>query len=134
MWLVANEDVKGVCDSVDIHKGERILMEMSRKFTLEDIRQLAFQSNFYVQVAVCSCPTLLWQPPGSASQPPGSAHNPLGLPHAVKQLSCSHISASDLFQISRILSVRSEQKHVCSTASMSNMYHTSTALPSLFFV
>ncbi len=52
MWLVANEDVKGVCDSVDIHKGERILMEMSRKFTLEDIRQLAFQSNFYVQVAV----------------------------------------------------------------------------------
>ncbi|DBA68320.1 TPA: hypothetical protein ACH3X2_013633 [Trebouxia sp. C0005] len=49
MWLVANEDVKGVCDSVDIHKGERILMEMSRKFTLKDIRQLAFQSNFYVQ-------------------------------------------------------------------------------------
>lgn len=49
MWLVANEDVKGVCGSVDIHKGERILMEMSRKFTLQDIRQLAFQSNFYVQ-------------------------------------------------------------------------------------
>ena len=66
MWLVANEDVKGVCDSVDIHKGERILMEMSRKFTLEDIRQLAFQSNFYVQVAVCSCPTLLWASCGSA--------------------------------------------------------------------
>ena len=66
MWLVANEDVKEVCDSVDIHKGERILMEMSRKFTLEDIRQLAFQSNFYVQVAVCSCSTLLWASCGSA--------------------------------------------------------------------
>ncbi len=64
MWLVANEDVKGVCDSVDIHKGERILMEMSRKFTLEDIRQLAFQSNFYVQVAA---PPFSGYPPGSAS-------------------------------------------------------------------
>ena len=74
MWLVANEDVKGVCDSVDIHKGERILMEMSRKFTLEDIRQLAFQSSSG------SCSTLLW-----ALQGP---------PCAVKQLSCHHNSAS----------------------------------------
>ena len=73
MWLVANEDVKGVCDSVNIHKGERILMEMSRKFTLEDIRQLAFQSNFYVQVAA----------------PPFFGH-PRGLPCAVKQRSCGH--------------------------------------------
>ncbi len=64
MWLVANEDVKGVCDSVDIHKGERILMEMSRKFTLEDIRQLAFQSNFCVQVAT---PPFSGYPVGSAS-------------------------------------------------------------------
>ncbi len=52
MWLVANEDVTGLLDGVDIYKGERILMEMSRKFTPEDIRQLAFQSNFYVQVAL----------------------------------------------------------------------------------
>ena len=57
MWLVVNEEVKGLFDSVDILKGERILMEMSRKFTPEDIRQLAFQSNFYVQVgsAVIAC-------------------------------------------------------------------------------
>ena len=74
MWLVANEDVKGVCGSVDIHKGERILMEMSRKFTLQDIRQLAFQSNFYVQVAA----------------PPASGPHPLGPPRAIKLLSCSH--------------------------------------------
>ena len=50
MWLVAEEDVLQVIEGVDISKGERVLMEMSRKFTLEDIRQLAFQSNFYVQV------------------------------------------------------------------------------------
>lgn len=50
MWLVAEEDVFQVIEGVDIRKGERVLMEMSRKFTPEDIRQLAFQSNFYVQV------------------------------------------------------------------------------------
>lgn len=50
MWLVAEEDVLQVIEGVDIRKGERVLMEMSRKFTPEDIRQLAFQSNFYVQV------------------------------------------------------------------------------------
>lgn len=57
MWLVVTEEVKGLFDGVDILKGERILMEMSRKFTPEDIRQLAFQSNFYVQVgfAVIVC-------------------------------------------------------------------------------
>jgi len=82
MWLVANEDVKGVCDSVDIHKGERILMEMSRKFTLEDIRQLAFQSDFYVQVAA----------------PPFSGY-PLCTPCATKQLSCSPNAACVLILI-----------------------------------
>lgn len=54
MWLVAEEDVLQVIEGVDIQKGERVLMEMSRKFTPEDIRQLAFQSNFYVQVSVCT--------------------------------------------------------------------------------
>ena len=54
MWLVAEEDVLQVIEGVDIRKGERVLMEMSRKFTPEDIRQLAFQSNFYVQVLVAS--------------------------------------------------------------------------------
>lgn len=113
MWLVANEDVKGVCDSVDIHKGERILMEMSRKFTLKDIRQLAFQSNFYVQVAA----------------PPFSGH-PLGPPHAVKQLSCSHKASffgcdvSDLC----IVPVENPQPHACSKASTLDR----TALPSSF--
>lgn len=56
MWLVAEEDVLQVIEGVDISKGERVLMEMSRKFTPEDIRQLAFQSNFYVQVRVCRVP------------------------------------------------------------------------------
>lgn len=65
MWLVANEAVPGVVDGVDIHKGERILMEMSRKFTPEDIRQLAFQSNFYVQVSSC-------RPPPTGSREPDS--------------------------------------------------------------
>ena len=51
MWLVANDDVPDVVEGVSILKGERILMEMSRKFTPEDIRQLAFQSDFYVQVS-----------------------------------------------------------------------------------
>ena len=56
MWLVANEDVPNVVEGIDIHKGERILMEMSRKFTPENIRQLAFQSGFYVQVCRLSFP------------------------------------------------------------------------------
>lgn len=53
MWLVANEEIHMV-DDIYIAKGERILMEMSRKFTLEDIRQLAFQSDFYVQVTAAA--------------------------------------------------------------------------------
>lgn len=58
MWLIANEAVH-ISDDITIAKGERILMEVSRKFTLEDIRQLAFQSDFYVQVRrVCYA----WQP------------------------------------------------------------------------
>lgn len=49
MWLIASEEVC-ITEGITIGKGERVLMEMSRKFTLEDIRQLAFQSAFYVQV------------------------------------------------------------------------------------
>lgn len=53
MWLVANEQID-IAEGIYIAQGERILMEMSRKFTLDDIRQLAFQSDFYVQVQLTS--------------------------------------------------------------------------------
>ena len=49
MWLVASEKIH-IAEGISIAQGERILMEVSRKFTLDDIRQLAFQSDFYVQV------------------------------------------------------------------------------------
>ena len=53
MWLVANEQID-IAEGIYIAQGERILMEMSRKFTLDDVRQLAFQSDFYVQVQLTS--------------------------------------------------------------------------------
>ena len=50
MWLEARHTVRSVVDGVDIIKGERVLMEVSRKFTVQDIRELAFKSGFFIQV------------------------------------------------------------------------------------
>ena len=50
MWLEARHTVPSVVAGVDICKGERVLMEVSRKFTVQDIRELAFKSGFFVQV------------------------------------------------------------------------------------
>ena len=50
MWLEARHTVPGVVEGVNICKGERVLMEVSRKFTVQDIRELAFKSGFFIQV------------------------------------------------------------------------------------
>ena len=51
MWLEAPEAVDDVAPGVSIARGERILMEVSRKFTVDKLRALAFQSGFFWQVA-----------------------------------------------------------------------------------
>ena len=50
MWLEARHTVPSVVEGVDICRGERVLMEVSRKFTVQDIRELAFKSGFFIQV------------------------------------------------------------------------------------
>ena len=50
MWLEAGEGIGGLTPGVDLVKGERILMEVSRKFTQDKLRSLAFQSGFFWQV------------------------------------------------------------------------------------
>lgn len=50
MWLIAQRDIKDVLPCIDIVKGERVLMEISRKFTREDISSLAFNSLYCIEV------------------------------------------------------------------------------------
>ena len=50
MWLEAGEELEDIIPGVRLAKGERILMEVSRKFTQEKLRALAFQSGFFWQV------------------------------------------------------------------------------------
>lgn len=50
MWIEAKADVDQVLPGVDITQGERIMMEISRKFTPEDISGLALNSGLCIQV------------------------------------------------------------------------------------
>jgi len=52
LYVVAGENVD-LGGGVAIEKGERILMEISRKFLSEQLRGLAYQSGFYFQVWLC---------------------------------------------------------------------------------
>ena len=49
MWVQAAETLADIAPGVTIRKGERILMEVSRKFTQDKLRGLAFQSGFFWQ-------------------------------------------------------------------------------------
>ena len=51
MWLEAPETLTGIAPGVNIKRGERIMMEVSRKFTQDKLRSLAFQSGFFWQVS-----------------------------------------------------------------------------------
>lgn len=48
MWLTARRKIHDVIPGVDIESGESILMEISRKFCLEDIAGLAQESGYYI--------------------------------------------------------------------------------------
>ena len=52
MWVQAKDDVLQVLPGVDIRKGERILMEISRKFTPENISGLAYNAGLCLQVKI----------------------------------------------------------------------------------
>lgn len=49
MYVIAGEDLR-LGHGISIQKGERILMEISRKFLTEQLRGLAYHSGFYFQV------------------------------------------------------------------------------------
>ena len=51
MWLEAGEDIDDLIPGSRLVEGERILMEVSRKFTQEKLRGLAFQSGFFWQAS-----------------------------------------------------------------------------------
>ena len=51
MWLEAGEDIDDLIPGSRLVQGERILMEVSRKFTQEKLRGLAFQSGFFWQAS-----------------------------------------------------------------------------------
>jgi dimethylhistidine N-methyltransferase len=55
MYLIAGHRVSGLGHGLTFQKGERILMEISRKFTQEQLRSLAFRSGYYFQ-ARWRCP------------------------------------------------------------------------------
>ena len=56
MYLVARESVPDVFPGVTIARGERVLMEISRKFTSSGLRALYFEAGFCHQVSSGSLP------------------------------------------------------------------------------
>lgn len=49
MYVIAGENVE-IANGIGIEKGERVLMEISRKFLTEQLRGLAYHCGFYFQV------------------------------------------------------------------------------------
>ena len=54
MYVIAGEDL-ALAHGITIAKGERILMEISRKFLTKQLRGLAYHSGFYFQVKFSCC-------------------------------------------------------------------------------
>ena len=50
MWLVAPEELYVAGGEIHISKGERLLMEVSRKFTQQRLRSMAFSAGWCWQV------------------------------------------------------------------------------------
>jgi len=53
MWLVSKGDTGEVAPGISIAAGERVLVEISRKFTVEQLQGLAYNAGLYMQVARC---------------------------------------------------------------------------------
>ena len=49
MYVVAQEDVD-LGRGIKVARGERVLMEVSRKFTLAGVDELAYRSGLFLQV------------------------------------------------------------------------------------
>lgn len=84
MYLVARESVPDVFPGVTIERGERVLMEISRKFTGGGLRALAFEAGYCHHVSAGmslgpACPATMWRPrvtgpaPLLHCRPPGTA-------------------------------------------------------------
>ena len=54
MYVIAGESLD-LGDGVRIEDGERILIEVSRKFTSEQLRSLAYQAGYCFQVTTQRC-------------------------------------------------------------------------------
>ena len=52
MWLVCKADTGEVAPGISIAAGERVLVEISRKFTVEQLQGLAYNAGLYIQVHV----------------------------------------------------------------------------------
>jgi uncharacterized SAM-dependent methyltransferase len=52
MYLKAKSPLPDILPGVGIAEGEEILMERSRKFTLDGLQQLAAAAGFYIPVEV----------------------------------------------------------------------------------
>ena len=50
MWLVSKADTGEVAPGISIAAGERVLVEISRKFTVEQLQGLAYNAGLYMQV------------------------------------------------------------------------------------
>ena len=51
MYVISGENIS-LGQGMSIERGERILMEISRKFQTEQLRGLAYHSGFYFQVSL----------------------------------------------------------------------------------
>ncbi len=49
MWLVSKADTGEVAPGISIAAGERVLVEISRKFTVEQLQGLAYNAGLYMQ-------------------------------------------------------------------------------------
>ena len=53
MWLVSKADTGEVAPGISIAAGECVLVEISRKFTVEQLQGLAYNAGLYMQVRCC---------------------------------------------------------------------------------
>ena len=56
MWLVSKCDTGRLAPGIACTAGERVLVEVSRKFTPERLQGLAYNSGFYLQARIAGLP------------------------------------------------------------------------------
>ena len=57
MWLVSRYDTGCLAPGVACTVGERVLVEISRKFTAAGLQGLAYKSSLYIQVCLSGDPS-----------------------------------------------------------------------------